>query len=516
MKQERTEILITGCGVSGSLLAGQLAGAGKQVLVLEAGPERRLDGLHSSQIHARSQKWRGSPVLDRGNDTVGFNFNAGSGTGGSGLHHYAVWPRMHEEDFHMYSDHGEGLDWPIGYGDLRPYYDLVQEEVGISGDADAERWRPPGTPYPMPPLPVFAQGRVIAGGFAKKGLHTAPIPLAINSVAYHGRPPCLFDGWCDAGCPIGALANPLVTWLAGARKAGATIRHRAIVRRLLTDNKGDKVTGVQYVSEDGRLHEVLADTVILAAYTIENPRLLLASANERHPQGLANRSGLVGKYLMTHPSCRISGLFAEETNCYLGATGGQLINQDFYAKEKQGNAFGSYQWLIATAVKPNDLLGIATTRADLFGDPLHRFMQDAARHFGTMVAVVEGLPVRENHVRLSSRKDRYGVPLAEIVHRIHPASRALWQHACEQGKAIFAAAGAREIWNGPVEPMHILGGTIMGDDPEHSVTNSFGRCHDLPNLFIAGAGLFPTSAGVNPTFTLSALARRTAEYILTL
>ncbi len=514
IKQETTEIIITGCGVSGSLLAGQLATAGKQVLILEAGPERRLEDLYSSQIHARSKKWRGSPVLDTGNDTVGFNFNAGSGTGGSGLHHYAVWPRMHAEDFHMYSEHGKGLDWPIEYEDLRPYYDLLQEEVGISGDADAESWRPPGAPYPMPPLPTFAQGRIIARGFEKRGMHTAPVPLAINSIEYHGRPPCIFDGWCDAGCPTGALANPLVTWLAGAKKACATVRHRATVSRILTNSKGDRATGVQYITEDGQIHEVLADTVILAAYTIENPRLLLISANERHPHGLANRSDLVGKYIMTHPSCRISGLFTEDTNCYLGATGGQLINQDYYAKEKDGNAFGSYQWLIASAVKPNDLLGIATTRADLFGESLHDFMQDAARHFGTMVAVVEGLPVRDNHIRLSRRKDRYGLPLAGIHHSIHPASRALWQHAQDEGKSIFSAAEAREVWSGPVEPMHIMGGTIMGEDPDHSVTNSYGQCHDIPNLFIAGAGLFPTSAGVNPTFTLSALARRSAEYIL--
>ena len=122
--------------------------------------------------------------------------------------------------FRMQSLYGKGLDWPITYDELRPYYDRIQSEVGISGDAQAERWRPSGEPYPMPPLPQFSQAKIIAKGFKKLGMHTAPIPMAINSVEYQGRPPCIFDGWCDAGCPTGALANPLTTLFA----PGKTIR----------------------------------------------------------------------------------------------------------------------------------------------------------------------------------------------------------------------------------------------------------------------------------------------------
>jgi choline dehydrogenase-like flavoprotein len=161
-----------------------------------------------------------------------------------------------------------------------------------------------------------------------------------------------------------------------------------------------------------------------------------------------------------------------------------------------------------------DLLGISTTRADLFGAPLQSFMATAVKRFATMTAVVEDLPVVDNRVQLADKKDRFGVPLALVTHNADSASRALWQSALVDGKAVFEAAGSRETWTGPAGSMHIMGGTIMGSDPSTSVTNSFGQCHEVANLFVAGPGLFPTSGGVNPTFTAEALALRSARYIL--
>jgi choline dehydrogenase-like flavoprotein len=170
--------------------------------------------------------------------------------------------------------------------------------------------------------------------------------------------------------------------------------------------------------------------------------------------------------------------------------------------------------MIAQAVKPNDLLGISTTRADLFGAPLHDFMQRASRGFAGMTAVVEDLPLAGNRVSLAAGKDRNGVPLAKVVHTRHAASDALWRASLEEGKAVIAAAGAREVWTGAQGSMHIMGGTVMGTSRTDSVTNSFGQVHGIPNLVIAGPGLFPTSSGVNPTFTVHALAARSTEHLL--
>lgn len=512
---EKVDVLIVGAGAAGSVVAASAARRGKQVLVLEAGPARQLADLTSSQIWARRLKWSGAPVEEEGNLKIGHNFNAGWGTGGSALHQYAVWPRLHEVDFKVRSTYGRGLDWPLEYADLRPFYDLIQAEVGLSGDASAEKWRPPGEGYPMPPLPVFRQGQAIARGFRERGLSTAPIPLAINSQAFKGRPSCLFDGWCDAGCPIGALANPLVTYLAWARAGGAEIRHHATVGRVLHDASGRRATGVVYFDESGVQREVHASVVVLAAFAVQNARLLLASTSERHPAGLSNRNDLVGRYLLTHPANSVYGLFPGETEPHLGPTGGQLMCHDHYDdKGALKGGFGSYQWLIANAMKPNDLLGIANTRPDIYGPALDPFMRRAARHLGNMVFVGEDIPRPENRVTLGAGRDRQGIPLARATHDITAETDAMAKHAVAEGLAIFGAAGATETWPGPRFGMHIMGGTVMGEDPAHSVTDSYGRCHELDNLYIAGPGLFPTSGAVNPTFTIHALARRTAEHIL--
>jgi choline dehydrogenase-like flavoprotein len=509
------DVVVVGAGAAGSVVAASAARAGRRVLVLEAGPERQLTDLVSSQIWSRRLKWSGEPVAEEGNLPIGHAFNAGAGTGGSALHHYAVWPRLHEDDFRVKSRFGIGRDWPIDYRELRPYYDRVQAEVGLSGDARREVWRPPAADYPQPALPVFPQGQVIARGFAARGLRTAPIPMAILSRPERGRPACLYDGWCDAGCPIGALANPLVTYLRWALDAGAELRHQAAVTRVLHDPSGRRVNAVQYHDATGASHRVRARCVVLAAFAVQNARLLLASASDRHPAGLGNGRDQVGRYLMTHPATSVYGLFPSDTQPHSGPTGGQLICHDRYAERRRaGGGFGAYQWLIANAMKPNDLLGIANTRPDIYGPALKPFLQRAARHIGNMVMVGEDLPLADNRIVLQSARDRFGVPLARAIHNVTPATDRLVGAAVQEGLEIFDAAGASERWSGPRFGMHILGGTVMGDDPADSVTDSWGRCHELDNLYIAGTGLFPSSGAVNPTFTLHALALRTAERLL--
>lgn len=506
---EKVDVVIVGSGASGSLIAARLSEAGKETLVLEAGPGRDMPDLVSSQLWARRLKWGGSPVIETGKQPIGYAFNAGWGIGGSAMHHYGVWPRLHPEDFNMKSLFGKGLDWPIDYEELRPHYDRVQKEVGLSGDAVAEVWRPDGEPYPMKPVPLFAQSRIIAKGFEAKDMTTAPLPLALNSEVYDGRAACIWDGWCDAGCPIGALANPLATYLPRAESAGATIKANATVTRIVSDQSGKRATGVEFAGLNGEKIVQPADIVVLAAFAVQSPRLLLIS-------GLANSSGLVGKYMMTHPAGLIYGMFDEETESHMGATGGQLLCQDGYAKDQHASktAFGSYQWMIAQAVKPNDLLGFATTRGDLFGTKLHSFMKQAAHGFATMTAAVEDLALACNQLVLSDTADEHGVPLAKVTHSAHEHTIALWNHTLQEGQEIFRAAGAKTVWTGPMGAMHILGGTIMGDDPAQSVTNSYGQTHDIANLFVAGPGLFPASGGVNPTFTVNALASRASDYLL--
>ena len=510
MPEGRVDAVIVGAGAAGSLLAAKLSQAGKRVVVLEAGPPRQMGDLYSSQIWARRLKWAGPRIETGGKDPLAVGFGAGWGTGGAALHHYACWFRLHPEDFQMKTRFGKGLDWPLSYADLRPFYDQVQREVGISGDANQEVWRPEGDPYPMPPLRTFNQGRLLAKGFKQLGLRTSPLPMAINSVPYNGRPDCIYDGWCDAGCPIYALGNPLAVYFPQALKAKAKLFNHCAVSRVLTNRRGDRARGVEYFDVHGKRREIEARVVILAAYAFGNPRILLNS----RPGGLANSSGAVGRYMMAHSTSNVYGLFEEETENYMGMTGGQLLSQDSYAKDPGKGYVASSQWLIGNALKPNDLLGIADTRPDLFGEPLHAFLRTSARHLATMTFMGEGMAQADNRLTLSDKKDRYGFPLARVVHEFGPDSVQCWEDGLKQGETIMKAAGAYKVWAGGRAQMHSFGGTIMGDSAQDSVVNSYGQTHDVANLFIAGTGLFPTTGAVNPTFTLSALALRSAQHML--
>ena len=510
---EYSEVIIIGAGAAGLLLAARLAESGKQVTILEAGPKRSLQDLTSSQIWARSLKWSGPEVLETGDHPIGHAFNAGSGTGGSALHHYGVWLRLHANDFSVKTDYDKSLNWPLSYDDLRLHYDKIQDEVGLSGDADSEKWRPAGKAYPMAPVPIFQQGKIIKKGFDKIGLDLSPIPLAINTNSYNGRAACTYDGWCDAGCPSGALGNPLAVWLPRAIKSGVSILHDSRAIRILRDpNNSERATAVEYL-KNGKKHVLHSNLIAVAAFSVQSSRILLSSFTDKDPAP-GNRQDQVGRYLTTHPAGSVYGLFEEETHPYQGVNGGVLLNQDFYKEKEYQDAFGSSQWLIANALKPNDLLGYGTGRPDIYGASLKPWLEKAAKHLGTMTLVAEDISLAENRVTLSHRKDSDGVPLAHTHHDVTEESRRLWSRRMSEGQEILRHAGAYETWQGPMAAVHIMGGTVMGTNDKNSVTDSRGRVHDMENLYVAGPSLFPSSGAVNPTFTLSALASLQADNLI--
>jgi len=514
MANEKVDVVIVGAGPSGILMAAKLATAGKKVIVLEQGPAFQMKDLISSDIWARRLKWGGPRFASEGGTPILFNFNVGWGVGGAALHHYANWPRLHAEDFRMKSLYGHGLDWPISYDDVRPYYDRIQTEVGLSGDHKAEIWRPAGAPYPMPPVKTFRHGEVVAEGFRKMGMHVSPAPVAINSVDYNGRPACIYDGWCNAGCPIGALVNPQATYLPVAVKAGADVRAESYVTRVLTNARGDRATGVEYYDRQKQKQVQQADVVILAAFSAANPRILFNSKTDKHPNGLANSSGLVGHYMMAHHLSATWGMFDENIENHMGTTAAQFMCQDNYPKNSHKEAFGSITWFIGTAMKPSDLLGFAGGHGDVFGAPLHDFMKQAARGLTRFGAQGEEIPVRENRIELTDEKDEFGFPLARIDHTMDPEAMKLFHFEVSLGHKIMQATAAKEVWSGQTPGFsHLLGGTIMGKTPTDSVVDSYGRTHDVANLFIAGPGNFPTEGAVNPTFTIHALSLRSAEYM---
>lgn len=514
--EEKVDVLVVGAGAAGCVYAATLAAAGKSVKVLDAGPGWESDDLVSSGIWSRRLRWGGPATTSSGDHPAGVGFNSGWGFGGAATHHYGTWPRMFPSDFTTRSDHGKGLDWPISYSDLQPYYDRVQEAVGISGDGAAEPWRPKDdAPYPLPPLAIFNQARLIAKGFEAEGMTAAPSPMAILSEPYKDRDACIYEGWCDAGCPIGALANPLVTYMPIAKRYGAQFIAKAYVTRVLTNTAGTRARAVTYIDEDGTKHTQSADLVILAGSTVHNPAILLNSVSDAHPDGLGNANDLVGAYFMTHSITPLYGFFDDEdAQNYLGVTGAQMINLDHHPKTSAGDgAFGSLQWLIGPAVKPNDLLGVAMSRADLFGAELKTFMARATRHMGVLFGFGEDLPQKRNRVRLSGREGPDSTRLPDVVHSFDDDGLGLAAFAEKLGLKVLQSAGANDPWAAARASAHLIGGTIMGTSAQTSVTDSYGRMHGIDNLFIAGPGLFPTSGSSNPNFTNHAISLRSAEYI---
>jgi choline dehydrogenase-like flavoprotein len=511
---EKVDVVIVGAGASGSTYAAVLAKAGKKVVLLEQGPDWRLSDLISSDIWGRRVKPAGAPFLFEGKNPYGYAYQAGWGVGGAALHYFANFPRLLPSDFKIKSEHNRALDWPITYLDIAPYYDKVARDVGVAGDAAAEEiWRPKGEPYPMPPMKTFRNGEIWRKGFEANNIRIVPNPVAMNSTDYKGRPACIYDGWCHVGCPIGALANPLVTYLADARQAGAEVRAWSTVTRVLTNDKGDRVTGVEYYDAQKQRQVQEASVVVLAAWAAQNPRLMLNSSTDKHPNGLANKSGLVGKYMMAHYASGTWAMFDEDLETHMGTIAAQYMSYERYAKDSHKGAFGSTYIVAGTALKTSDLGGFANARADLFGPALAEFMQRAKRGLTRLTAFGEELPHIENRIELVSDKDEFGMPLAKFIHSFDDDAISLWNANFEEGLKIANATGAKEAWSGrgPMPTIHLFGGTIMGTGAGDSVVNSFGQTHEISNLYVAGPGIFPTEGASNPTYTIFALSLRGAE-----
>lgn len=511
MSNEKVDVVIVGAGASGSVYAAVMAKMGKKVVLLEAGPDWELTDLISSEIWGRRIKPAGAPILLEGKNPMTYAAQGGWGVGGAALHYYANFPRLLPTDFRMKSEHGRCHDWPIAYEDVAPFYEKVAGITGLSGDAKAEeRWRPAGEAYPMPPMQTFRNGDIWLKGFEASGIPMVHAPVGINSVEYQGRPACVYDGWCHVGCPIGALANPQVTYLGDARKAGAEVRAMSTVTRVLTNPAGTRATGVEYYDHTHQKQIQEASVVVLAAWSAQNPRLLLNSATDKHAKGLGNASGLVGKFMMSHHVASTWGMFDEDVQNHMGTIAAQYMSYEHYPKTSHPGTFGSSFIVAGFALKTTDL---ANSRADLFGPELADHMTRAARQLAGIKSFGEEQPRAENRVELTSEKDEFGMPMGKLTHSFDDDAVALWNANLEQGLKVAKAAGAKAAWSarGAIPTSHLMGGTIMGTGAGNSVVDSYGQSHEVPNLWIAGPSIFPTAGASNPTFTIFALSQRGAE-----
>jgi choline dehydrogenase-like flavoprotein len=484
------DVAIIGSGAGGGVAAYVLASRGLRVALLEKGRNpyptlgeealrgslfgndeikgRRYYAFHDPFIEPRTFRAGDGATLATG-EVQGLGVTVGGGT----VQYDGDCPRVQQADLRLLSTFGavEGadvVDWPISYADLAPYYDEVERLVGVQGLAGADPFAEARGPYPMPPGYPPKGGTLLAKGAASLGYHPHPMPMAVNSMFYRGRPACVNCGFCAFGCPSNSKGSTAVTVIRDALLTGnCTLLSECCVTQIVMEPSGERASGVRYLDPKGVEQTLTASQVIVAANAIETPRLLLASATPAHPDGVGNGSGLLGRYLMFHIVFGTVGVFGEEIRSYRG----RIVTHsmaDFTVPD------GSADYVRGGYV---ELGGQIRPVAEGVQVPylLHKQLMvqgDYWRRIGSVAMMGEDVPVLANRVELDDAL-RNGVP----------------------------------------DTKHLLGTTRMGTDPAKSVTNEWGRLHEVENVWIADGGVFPTSTAFNPTLTQQALAYRTAAYL---
>src|SRR4051794_7705231 len=313
-QNEAIDFVIVGTGAGGGTLACKLAEYGFSVVALDAGPYfRPLEDFASDESEQTKLYWTDDRIVDGDNPLQLGSNNSGKAVGGSTVHFAMVSLRFRPEWFKSRTLLGYGADWPLDWREMWHYYAEVEEALKIAGPVSYP-WGPPRPRYPYRAHPLNAAAQALARGCEKLGIAWTETPLATLSAPRGAAPPCVYRGFCTSGCSTNAKQSVLVTWIPRAVAAGAEIRDLAMVGRIETDG-GDRVTGLHYHRE-GRWRFQRAKNVVVAGYSVETPRLLLNSATPRFPDGLANSSGLVGKYLTVQSNQAVWGVQDEELRSY--------------------------------------------------------------------------------------------------------------------------------------------------------------------------------------------------------
>ena len=571
----RQSVIIVGSGAGGSVAAWELARAGHEVLVLEKG-RNLLPGLGTARgihhipfandevksgrafenqdttLEPRTARTQAEAATGTPRSFVGDVNTLPTTVGGGTVHWDAKVPRFWRQDFQGRSLYGpiEGAnvaDWPLAYEDLSPFYDEVERRLGVQGDigqmpAATLAQAPRDHPFPQRPNPPMLGGVRLAAGAERLGYHAYPFPMAVNSRRFDGRPPCNSCGFCSGyGCPILARGSAAASFLHPALRAGARLHSRCFVHRVELSADGRRAIGVAYRDAHGRERHARADVVILAASAIETARLALLSATAGQPDGLGNRSGQLGRNLMFHLFTLGIAVFADEPHAWRGPSTTFTID-DFVGPDQSAAARASgLPYLkggiceVGGGLTLLEEANIYTVLPGRWGRRLKSAMRTSAlrRHLVGLSMVGEDLPQEANRVDLDPTVgDVYGFPVPRITHTSHAFELAASQYFGPRLGAICAAApgaiaagwlpvgllaeesgGFGSPYAGPASTAHIMGTARMGDDPETSVVDRWGRMHDLDNVYVADGSVFVSSGGFNPTLTIMALSLRMAHRI---
>jgi len=528
MKTIDSDIVIIGSGITAALMAASLVENTKRsVTVIEAGrPTTPL--TERTKARARfmaygESPWKQDHLDDQNAYGTTWGFSPSMNVGGLAMHWGGVSPRYSPEDFRLKSLYGVGDDWPFSYEELDPFYQEAEERMGVAGEQGPVALDPRGKPYPLPPLPVNFNLAQLQAFATQAGVATWSTPSAKLSVARDGRSQCQRCDTCYPVCPSGAKYTPDFTWDALVRDGKVTLVTETLVRRLVADPKTGAIVRATGNRTDATGEEVTinATTFVLAAGFAWSPHLLLLSRDAAHPDGLANRSGLVGKYLAGHRN--VNAYLNLPLELYPGINvQHSLVSKQFMRVPRSGRYLRHDLRLWESSVGREPRLRDDAGKP-LFGDALlHDWRTRAKGATARIRAYYDVIPDRESTLTLHSAKvNRFGDPMPTMSFRDAPESAALkpWQE--EQIAALFrkmAKAGNGTVLKiensvNDLGQEHPTGGCRMGDDPIQSVVDRWGRAHDHENLWVAGAPTQPSASCCNGTLTFVANGLRTASAI---
>ncbi len=543
------DAIVVGSGATGGWAAKRLSEAGLNVLLLEAGrnisPKEFTEHMPAFKLKYRNMSldWlRTRPVQKQCYACMEYNYdwfvndleNPYSTppdkpfswqrlriVGGRTL----VWGRqsyrLSDLDLKAASHDGYGQDWPLSYKDLAPYYDLVEDYVGISGAAEQNEALPDG--HFLPPMKMSCGETYFRETVGKRFGRTVTIGrTAIITQNHNGRLACHYCGPCERGCSTFSYFSSPFTTVKDALKTGkCTLLTNAVVAHVNVDPASNRANGVTFV--DGLTRETKmarGKTVILCAQALESTRILLNSTTGEHSGGLGNSSGLLGRGLMDHSSgAGASGdltHFDERPSPYSGphrANGIYVIRFRNLAKGPQQKTFIRGYGFQGGAV-PNFNFG-----AQGFGADYKRAVKEGAYYIG-LGAFGECLARNENYVSIDPNlKDAWGIPALHISMTYGENERALQEDACATAAEMLEAAGAKNIRikSSLAEPgmaIHELGTARMGNDPKTSVTDPYCQLHDMPNVFAMDGACFVSSGCQNPTLTMMAVTVRACDRLV--
>ncbi len=524
------DVCVIGSGPAGGVLAKELAEAGAKVALVEAGRMMTAADFHYHawpyELPHRGRRSGPQPQAAfppevvhaiRYEDSDNIFVDRIRCVGGRSIHWNAACLRFAARDFRERSEDGIEEDWPLTYDELAPDYAHVEKMIGVTGSRDNLEILPDSASY-LAPLKFRCSEAIVKRACDRMGIPMVPARKAVLTEPYDDRPPCHYCGHCMDGCDVGAIFTVPNSMLPKAQRTGNfTLLPNKLARELLVDREG-KVRAVSVIDTVTRKEEEIRARVFsVSCASIESARLLLNSRSPRFQNGLANSSGLVGRYLTGHITADVSGYLEELAGTKPvnndGATDHSYIAR-FNLDGKKRDYLGGYgyQMQFADFMFPGHAHAVKG-----FGRDFKKRVRDLQPGFYHMGGFGKALARRENRVTVdAAHPDAYGIPIPVIRFRWSENDLALWRDMRDKAKEILHAAGARLILD-EAEPSgfasHETGTARMGNDPRSSVLNSCCQSHDVKNLFVVDGSCFTTFPEKNPTHTIMAMAVRAARYM---